>query len=100
MESILELLKSYFALVLVLLVFSYLMPKEGYKKYMQFFVGIFLGVLILRPAAEWILTDDAPMKNLKELQEQLDEISFDMEGEDMYEIYFGISDKMEESQME
>ena len=100
MESILELLKSYFALVLVLLVFSYLMPKESYKKYMQFFVGIFLGVMIIRPVAEWIISDEAPMVNLEELQRELEKISFDMEGEDMYEIYFGISGEMEKSQME
>lgn len=100
MESILELLKSYFALALVLVIFSYLMPKEGYKKYMQFFVGILLGVIILRPVAEWIVTDDTPMENLEELTEQLEAISFDMEGEDMYEIYFEISGKMEGSQVE
>lgn len=100
METILELLKSYFALILVLIVFSYLMPQEGYKKYMQFFVGIFMGFVILQPAAEWILKEDAPMENLEELQEQLEEISFDLEEEDMYEIYFGISEEMEEAQME
>lgn len=100
MESILELLKSYFALVLVLLVFSYLMPQEGYKKYMQFFVGVFLGVMIFRPVTEWIIKDEVPMENLDELMEQLEEISFDLEEEDMYEIYFGISGEMEESQME
>ena len=75
MESILELLKSYFALALVLVIFSYLMPKEGYKKYMQFFVGILLGVIILRPVAEWIVTDDTPMENLEELTEQLEAIA-------------------------
>lgn len=101
MESILELLKSYFALALVLLVFSYLMPKEDYRKYMQFFVGIFLAVIILRPVAEWILDEDASMVHFEELQQQLEDIEYDLEeGENMYEIYFGIAGEMEESQME
>ena len=101
MESILEILKSYFALALVLLVFSYLMPKEDYRKYMQFFVGIFLTVIILRPVADWILDEDTPMIHLEELQQQLEEIEYDIgEEENMYEIYFGIIGEMEEAQME
>ena len=37
----LEFLKNYYVFMLVLMVFSYLVPKEDYKIYIQFFISIF-----------------------------------------------------------
>ena len=38
----LEFLKKFYIFMLILMVFSYLVPKEEYKKYIQFFIGIFV----------------------------------------------------------
>ena len=45
----LEFLTKFYIFMLILMVFSYLVPKEEYKKYMQFFVGVFVVVLLLKP---------------------------------------------------
>ena len=49
----LEFLKNYYVFMLILLVISYLVPKEFYKKYMQFYIGIFALVLFLKPVLEF-----------------------------------------------
>ena len=45
----LDFLKNYYVFMLVLMVLSYLVPKEEYKVYIQFFIGIFVIVLLLEP---------------------------------------------------
>ena len=54
----LEFLKNYYVFMLILMVFSYLVPKEEYKAYMQFFIGIFMVVLFLKPVLEFFSTDN------------------------------------------
>lgn len=53
METILSLFKSYFVLMLLLLMLSYLAPKDSYKKYFQFFIGAWMCVLLLKPVFGW-----------------------------------------------
>ena len=77
--------------MLVLLVFSYLVPKDEYKKYMQFFIGIFVVVLFLKPVLE-LFTMDNPTRIYEMFEgfnlqmEQLD-MEFE-EGETIYEYFF------------
>lgn len=55
----LEIIKEFYIFALLLLIFSYLVPREDYKSYIQFFVGIFVIVLLLCPILE-ILTINNP----------------------------------------
>lgn len=54
-----EYLKNYYVFMLVLMVLSYLVPKEAYKVYIQFFIGIFMLVLLLEPVLT-LLTMEEP----------------------------------------
>lgn len=54
----LEFLKHYYVFMLILMIFSYLVPKEEYKRYIQFFIGIFVVVLFLKPALEFFSMDN------------------------------------------
>lgn len=54
----LEFLKNYYVFMLILMVFSYLVPKEEYKRYIQFFIGIFVVVLFLKPVLEFFTMDN------------------------------------------
>lgn len=49
----LEFLKNYYVFMLILMVLSYLVPKEDYKNYIQFFIGIFVVALFLKPVLEF-----------------------------------------------
>lgn len=63
--------------MLILMVLSFLVPKEEYKVYIQFFVGIFMMVLLLEPVLE-LLTMDNPSfiyQIFEELNEKIEEVS-------------------------
>ena len=71
----LEFLKNYYVFMLVLMVFSYLVPKEDYKIYIQFFISIFMIVLLVRPIME-ILT----MDNSEQFYDMFEQFRLQMEG--------------------
>ena len=89
MDAILELVKNYFILALLLMVLSYLAPKEEYKRYFQYFIGIWLCVLLLRPViALFADGEELAYYNMEELQEQLMDIDeWQEEGVDIFEIF-------------
>ena len=44
-------MKSYLYLALFFMVMTYLLPKEQYRRYFRFMLGVFLAVIILKPLA-------------------------------------------------
>ena len=87
----LEFLKNYYVFMLILMVFSYLVPKEEYKAYMQFFIGIFMVVLFLKPVLEFFSTDnpDSVYEVFEKFDLQLEQYEVDMtEEENLFEYFF------------
>lgn len=70
-------LKNYYVFMLILMVLSYLVPKEEYKVYIQFFVGIFMLVLLLKPVLELLTMDDPSIiyDFFAQLNERIEEMS-------------------------
>lgn len=95
MEFILSFVKSYFALVLVLVMVSYLTPKEKYKKYFQFFIGVLMAVLLLSPVVQWKEKRGNPIEfyNVKEIRKKLESIQFEADKEDIFELFFMENDE-------
>lgn len=87
----LEFLKKFYIFMLILMVFSYLVPKEEYKKYIQFFIGIFVVVLFLQPVLTFFSTDN-PMRIYEVFESfhlQMKELDMELvEGENLYEHFF------------
>jgi len=87
----LEFLKNYYVFMLILMVFSYLVPNETYKKYIQFFIGIFVVVLLLKPALEFF-TMDSPARIYEVFEpfnKQVEELDLEIEeGENIFEHFF------------
>ncbi|MBR3811787.1 MAG: stage III sporulation protein AF [Agathobacter sp.] len=87
----LEFLKEYYVFMLILMVFSYLVPKESYKKYIQLFIGIFIVVLFLKPILSLFT-----MENPQEIYEffapfnqKIESLDLEqLEGENIYEYFF------------
>ena len=48
----LDFLKHYYVFMLILMVVAFLLPKEEYRMYVQFFIRIFVIVLFLKPVLE------------------------------------------------
>ena len=44
-------MKSYLYLALFFMVMTYLLPREQYRRYFRFMLGVFLAVIILKPLA-------------------------------------------------
>ena len=73
----LEYLKNYYIFMLILMVVSFLVPKDEYKVYIQFFVGIFMVVLFLEPILELFTAQDASYfyQIFEELNQKIEEVS-------------------------
>ena len=82
-------LKKFYIFMLILMVFSYLLPKAEYKKYMQFFIGIFVVVLLLKPVLEFIYMDNLTWvyEMFQTFNTQIENVELDME-ENIYEYFF------------
>ena len=87
----LEFLKNYYVLMLVLMVFSYLVPKEEYKAYIHFFIGVFMIVLLLKPVLELFTVQN--VENIygwvEEMEQQMTDLNLEIEeGENIFEYFF------------
>ena len=73
----LEYLKKYYIFMLILMVLSFLVPKDEYKVYIQFFVGVFMMVLLLEPVLELLTMEDPSFiyQIFEELNEKIEEVS-------------------------
>lgn len=93
----LDFLKNYYVFMLVLMVFSYLVPKDEYKAYIQFFISIFVIVLFLKPVLE-LFTIDSPSlvyQVFGEFNAQLEQYEVDMWSEENIFEYFFLEGKGE-----
>ena len=86
----LEFLKMYYVFMLILLVLTYLVPKEGYKKYMQFFIGIFVVVLFLTPILEVFTRGDSTRiyEVFATFNQRMEQVNLELEEETIYEYFF------------
>lgn len=75
----LDFLKDYYVFMLILMVVSYLVPKEDYKVYIQFFIGIFMIVLLLEPVLELLTVKEPTLiyDVFQEINEKIEEVSFE-----------------------
>lgn len=73
----LDYLKNYYIFMLILMVLSFLVPKEEYKVYIQFFIGIFMLVLLLEPVLELLTMEDpsAIYEIFEIINEKIQEVS-------------------------
>ena len=87
----LEFLKNYYVFMLILMVFSYLVPKESYKKYLQFFIGIFMVILFLKPILT-LFTMEQPeqiYEVFEPFNQKIESLEFEQkEGETIFEYFF------------
>lgn len=87
----LEFLKNYYVFMLILLVLSYLVPKDEYKKYIQFFIGIFVVVLLLKPVLTFFTMDHPARIHevFESFNQQMEQLDMELEeGESIYEHFF------------
>ncbi|MBR2044915.1 MAG: stage III sporulation protein AF [Agathobacter sp.] len=87
----LDFLKNYYVFILILMVFSYLVPKEEYKAYIQFFISVFVIVLFLKPVLELLTMDNPSLVTqvFADFNAQLEQYEVDMtDGGNVFEYFF------------
>ena len=73
------------------MIFSYLVPKDTYKQYIQFFIGIFVVVLLLKPLLEFLMAKDSfDLEGIfSQFNQQVNGLEFQIgEQEDIFEYFF------------
>lgn len=73
------------------MIFSYLVPKDTYKQYIQFFIGIFVVVLLLKPLLEVLMAKDNSILEgiFSQFNQQVNGLDFQIgEQEDIFEYFF------------
>lgn len=87
--SFLSYIKDFFVLMLLLFLMAYLLPKEEYKKYFQLFAGTLLAVALLGPVLGWWNTWDEQrmLAEWKTITERMHSIEYNLEGEDIFELF-------------
>lgn len=80
----LDFLKNYYVFMLILMVVSFLVPKEEYKAYIQFFIGIFVIVLLLKPVLQLFTMDNPNLiyEVFDEFNAQLEQFEVDLTEEE------------------
>lgn len=87
----LDYLKNYYVFMLVLMVFSYLVPKDEYKGYIHFFISVFIIILFLKPVLEIFTTKDMGefYEMFEQFYQQIESLDVEMEeGADIFEYFF------------
>lgn len=87
----LDFLKNYYVFMLILTVFSYLVPREDYKKYIQFFIGVFVVVLLLKPVLTFFMMDNPALIHevFEPFNQQINQMNLEIEkGESIFEHFF------------
>lgn len=90
MNTIVEFVKNYFIFLLVLYLFSYLAPKENYRKYFRFFVSALMIAVLMKPVLGFLQKDakDAAKAQLDTIGSRLEEHKYEEKGEDVFEWFW------------
>ncbi len=91
MTQFIEFIKNTFILMIVLLMFSYLVPKEKYKKYFQHFISVWILILLIQPLFQIFFRENntGDYFGTETLKQNLNEITFSSEeGSGVIEEFF------------
>lgn len=98
MDTIVEFVKNYFIFLLVLYLFSYLAPKESYRKYFRFFVSALMIAVLMKPVLGALGSDagETVRGQMDEIIEQMQQQTYEGKGEDIFAWFWqheGLDDK-------
>ena len=87
MHIILNFVKQYFIFMLLLFVFSYLVPKENYRRYFNFFISVMMVAALLFPLLQISEKEVAAQTKarLEEIEEKIGDTQYYQKGENIFE---------------
>lgn len=99
MNAILNFVRDYFVFLLVLFLFSYLTPREDYRKYFQFFIGALMVAILMRPVFSFFAGDgEARVRTeIESIFRDIENLEYSGEGEDIFEWFLEHKGVIEEN---
>jgi stage III sporulation protein AF len=85
METIITFAKNYVCFMLVLFLFSYLAPREDYRRYFQFFISVLMAAALLSPLLSLFTGEENLKSGLSRLTEEIGDIEYQEKGEAIVE---------------
>lgn len=87
MHIILNFVKQYFIFMLLLFVFSYLVRKENYRRYFNFFISVMMVAALLFPLLQISEKEVAEQTKarLEEIEEKIGDTQYYQKGENIFE---------------
>lgn len=87
MHIILNFVKQYFIFMLLLFVFSYLVPKENCRRYFNFFISVMMVAALLFPLLQISEKEVAEQTKarLEEIEEKIGDTQYYQKGENIFE---------------
>ena len=84
---LLNYVKQYFIFMLLLFVFSYLVPKENYRRYFNFFISVMMVAALLFPLLQISEKEVAEQTKarLEEIEEKIGDTQYYQKGENIFE---------------
>jgi hypothetical protein len=91
METLITFAKNYVCFMLILFLFSYLAPREDYRRYFQFFISVLMAAALISPVLSLFAgTGENNLKSeLKQLSEGISDIEYREKGEAIIERLLG-----------
>ena len=88
---ILDFVKNYFLLMLILFLLSYLAPKEEYRKYFDYFISILVIAILIQPLGVFVSkgAQNQVKEELEKIREDMDKIEYCEKGENIFEQFLG-----------
>lgn len=82
-------IKSYFLIAFLLIILSYLIPNDSYQKYMKYFVGIIMSIMLLRPIASSIsaIGKDVYIEEWAKIEAKINSFSYETKEDNWLEEY-------------
>lgn len=81
-------LKNYFVLSFMLMIVSYLLPREEYKKYFQFIAAVIVTAVIFAPVMDKLFNKNLNNDSFRELTNKIQKIEYQNEKkEDLFGLF-------------
>ena len=94
-----DIVKSYFIISLIFILASYILPNAAYRKYIKYFIGIMMSVMMLKSINSMLNADtkDIYISQWKDIENKINNFEYSQSGEEAKWFEDYVRQKVEEN---
>ena len=94
-----DIVKSYFIISFIFILASYILPNEAYRKYIKYFIGILMSVMILKSINSMLNADtkDIYISQWNDIENKINTFEYSQSGEEAKWFEDYVRQKVEEN---